>query len=39
MNPKMAAGAGTSDNSFIWGIVGDNQAFGDMDLINVDQLK
>jgi 4-deoxy-L-threo-5-hexosulose-uronate ketol-isomerase len=33
------AGAGTSDYCFIWGMVGDNQAFGDMDVINVDQLK
>ncbi|MFH1981606.1 MAG: 5-dehydro-4-deoxy-D-glucuronate isomerase [Pseudomonadota bacterium] len=33
------AGAGTSHYAFIWGMVGDNQAFGDMDVIGVDQLK
>ncbi len=32
------AGAGTSDYHFIWGMVGDNQAFTDMDVIQVDQL-
>ena len=32
------AGAGTSSYRFIWGMVGDNQAFGDMDIVNVDQL-
>jgi 4-deoxy-L-threo-5-hexosulose-uronate ketol-isomerase len=33
------AGAGTSDYSFIWGMVGDNQTFDDMDIIGVDQLR
>ena len=33
------AGAGTSDYCFIWGMVGDNQAFSDMDMIEVDQLR
>jgi 4-deoxy-L-threo-5-hexosulose-uronate ketol-isomerase len=33
------AGAGTSDYSFIWGMVGDNQTFSDMDVIDVDRLK
>jgi 4-deoxy-L-threo-5-hexosulose-uronate ketol-isomerase len=33
------AGAGTSDYSFIWGMVGDNQTFDDMDVIGVDQLR
>ena len=33
------AGCGTSDYSFIWGMVGDNQIFGDMDLFGLDQLK
>jgi 4-deoxy-L-threo-5-hexosulose-uronate ketol-isomerase len=33
------AGAGTTDYSFIWGMVGDNQTFSDMDVIDVDQLK
>jgi 4-deoxy-L-threo-5-hexosulose-uronate ketol-isomerase len=32
------AGAGVSNYSFIWGMVGDNQAFGDMDIVNMDQL-
>ena len=33
------AGAGTSDYRFIWGMVGDNQAFADMDVIQVDRLN
>lgn len=33
------AGAGTSDYRFIWGMVGDNQVFSDMDVIDVDRLK
>ena len=33
------AGAGTSHYSFIWGMVGDNQAFSDMDVIGVDRLR
>ncbi|MEJ2095756.1 MAG: 5-dehydro-4-deoxy-D-glucuronate isomerase [Deltaproteobacteria bacterium] len=33
------AGAGTSDYSFIWGMVGDNQLFSDMDLIDANRLK
>jgi len=33
------AGAGTSDYRFIWGMVGDNQAFTDMDVIQVDRLR
>ena len=33
------AGAGTSNYSFIWGMVGDNQTFGDMDVIEATQLK
>ena len=33
------AGAGTSDYSFIWGMAGDNQAFDDMDIVAVDQLR
>lgn len=33
------AGAGTSDYHFIWGMIGDNQTFGDMDVVEVDQLK
>ena len=32
------AGAGTSSYSFIWGMIGDNQAFGDMDVIGVDRI-
>lgn len=36
---SLHAGAGTSDYSFIWGMVGDNQSFGDMDLIDVHLLK
>jgi 4-deoxy-L-threo-5-hexosulose-uronate ketol-isomerase len=33
------AGAGTSDYCFIWGMVGDNQTFSDMDVVDVDRLK
>ena len=33
------AGAGTSHYRFIWGMVGDNQTFDDMDVIAVDQLR
>lgn len=36
---SLHAGAGTSDYRFIWGMVGDNQAFSDMDVIEVDRLK
>lgn len=32
------AGAGTSDYTFIWGMVGDNQTFSDMDTIDIDKL-
>jgi 4-deoxy-L-threo-5-hexosulose-uronate ketol-isomerase len=32
------AGAATSNYSFIWGMVGDNQTFSDMDVIGVDRL-
>jgi 4-deoxy-L-threo-5-hexosulose-uronate ketol-isomerase len=33
------AGAATSNYAFIWGMIGDNQAFGDMDLVDMDRLK
>ena len=33
------AGAGTSTYAFIWGMVGDNQTFDDMDVIALNQLK
>ena len=33
------AGAGTSDYRFIWGMIGDNQTFSDMDTIGVEQLR
>lgn len=33
------AGAATSSYSFIWGMIGDNQAFGDMDLVDTERLK
>lgn len=33
------AGAGTSDYSFIWGMVGDNQNFGDMDMIEISRVR
>jgi 4-deoxy-L-threo-5-hexosulose-uronate ketol-isomerase len=32
-------GAGLSHYSFIWGMVGDNQAFADMDNVELSQLK
>jgi 4-deoxy-L-threo-5-hexosulose-uronate ketol-isomerase len=32
-------GAGISHYSFIWGMVGDNQAFADMDTVELSQLK
>jgi 4-deoxy-L-threo-5-hexosulose-uronate ketol-isomerase len=35
---SLHAGVATSDYRFIWGMVGDNQAFGDMDIIGADQL-
>ena len=33
------AGAGTSNYSFIWGMLGDNQAFTDMDAVDLADLK
>jgi 4-deoxy-L-threo-5-hexosulose-uronate ketol-isomerase len=33
------AGAGTSSYSFIWGMLGDNQTFGDMDAVDLAELK
>jgi len=33
------AGAGTSNYSFIWGMVGENQTFTDMDSVAMDDLK
>jgi 4-deoxy-L-threo-5-hexosulose-uronate ketol-isomerase len=33
------AGAGTSDYTFIWGMVGDNQTFSDMDTIDIGLLR
>lgn len=33
------AGSGTSDYSFIWGMVGDNQNFGDMNMIEISRLR
>jgi 4-deoxy-L-threo-5-hexosulose-uronate ketol-isomerase len=33
------AGCGLSDYTFIWGMVGDNQKFADMDTFDPDQLK
>ena len=33
------AGAGTSDYRFIWGMIGDNQTFSDMDTIGLDRLR
>ena len=33
------AGAGTSNYSFIWGMLGDNQTFGDMDAVDLAKLK
>ncbi len=32
------AGAGTSNYCFIWGMVGDNQTFSDMDIVGLDRL-
>ncbi len=33
------AGAGTSNYTFIWGMGGENQEFGDMDHISIDEIK
>jgi 4-deoxy-L-threo-5-hexosulose-uronate ketol-isomerase len=33
------AGCGLSDYTFIWGMIGDNQKFGDMDTFDPEQLK
>jgi len=33
------AGAGTSNYSFIWGMLGDNQAFTDMDAVDLSDLR
>lgn len=33
------AGCGTSNYGFIWGMAGENQAFNDMDLINIHDLQ
>jgi len=33
------AGAGTAGYSFIWGMLGDNQTFSDMDAVNLSELK
>ena len=33
------AGAGTASYSFIWGMLGDNQTFSDMDAVNLAELK
>ena len=33
------AGAGTSNYSFIWGMLGDNQTFSDMDAVDLAELK
>lgn len=33
------AGVGTSNYRFIWGMVGDNQKFADMDVVGVDRLR
>jgi 4-deoxy-L-threo-5-hexosulose-uronate ketol-isomerase len=33
------AGAGTSNYAFIWGMLGDNQTFSDMDAVEIANLK
>lgn len=33
------SGAGTSNYTFIWGMVGENQTFSDMDDVNMNELK
>jgi 4-deoxy-L-threo-5-hexosulose-uronate ketol-isomerase len=33
------AGTGTSNYSFIWGMLGDNQAFTDMDAVDLADLR
>jgi len=38
-NWSIHAGAGTTNYSFIWGMIGENQVFNDMDAVSMDQLQ
>jgi len=38
-NWSIHAGAGTSNYSFIWGMIGENQTFTDMDAVTMADLR
>ena len=38
-NWSIHAGAGTSNYTFIWGMIGENQIFSDMDAVEMSDLR
>jgi 5-keto 4-deoxyuronate isomerase len=38
-NWSIHAGAGTSNYAFIWGMIGENQIFSDMDAVEMTELR
>ena len=38
-NWSIHAGAGTSNYTFIWGMIGENQIFSDMDAVDMGELQ